>query len=188
MNQQKGVVMGQASNQAGAFELKKLSAEGVTAALEKAQRYRLLNEPQEAESICLDILDVPSASPAAQAQARVLLILALSDQLPEDLSCYDEAMQVISQLGDYERPYYEGILCERRAKAHHRSTALFAKNIAHDWFRRAMNHFETAMSSPARPPGNEDAILRWNTCARVLMRHPELEPGVEERGDETFLE
>jgi hypothetical protein len=172
----------------GAFELKKLSADGVPAALEKAQRYRLLNEPQEAESICLDILAVPSASPSAQAQARILLILALSDQLPDDLSCYDEAMQVISELGDYERPYYEGILCERRAKAHHRSTALFAKNIAYDWFRRAMARFETAMTSPARPAGNEDAILRWNSCARVLMRHPELEPGVEERGDETFLE
>jgi hypothetical protein len=164
------------------FELKKLSADGVAAALEKAQRYRLLNEPQEAESICLDILEVPSASPAAQAQARILLILALSDQLPEDLSCYDEAMQVVSALGDYERPYYEGILCERRAKAHHRSSGLFAKNIAYDWFRRAMACFEAAMVAPGRPPGNEDAILRWNTCARVLMRHPELEPGVEDSG------
>jgi hypothetical protein len=169
------------------FELKKLSADGVSAALEKAQRYRLLNEPQEAESICLDILDVPTASAAARAQARILLILALSDQLPEDLSCYDEAMQVINELDDYERPYYEGILCERRGKAHHRSNALFAKNIAYDWFRRAMSCFEKAMAAPARPAGNEDAILRWNTCARVLMRHPELEPGVEERG-ETLLE
>ena len=169
------------------FELKKLSAGGVTAALEKAQRYRLLNEPQEAESICLDILAVPSASPATQAQARVTLILALSDQLGDDLSCFDQAMQVVAQLDDYERPYYEGILCERRAKAHHLSGALFAKNIAYDWFRRAMASFEAAMAAPARPAGNEDAILRWNTCARVLMSHPELEPGVEER-NESLLE
>src|SRR4051794_8940217 len=107
------------------FELKQLSTEGVAAALEKAQRYRLLNEPQEAESICLDILAVEKPIPGAHAQARILLILSLSDQLPEDLSCYDEAMAVIAVLGDYERAYYEGILCERRAKVHHRSSALF---------------------------------------------------------------
>jgi hypothetical protein len=125
--------------------------------------------------------------PGAHAQARILLILSLSDQLPEDLSCYDEAMAVIAVLGDYERAYYEGILCERRAKVHHRSSALFAKNIAYDWYRRAMACFETAMQTPSRPPGNEDPILRWNSCARVLMRHPELEPGVDER-EETLLE
>jgi hypothetical protein len=27
-----------------------------------------------------------------------------------------------------------------------------------------------------RPPGNDDAILRWNTCARTLMRNRELRP------------
>ena len=37
-------------------DLKALSREAIPAALEKAERYRLLNEPGEAESICLDIL------------------------------------------------------------------------------------------------------------------------------------
>jgi hypothetical protein len=163
------------------FVLKPLSTEGVSAALEKAQRYRLLNEPHEAVSICLDILAVTNAPAGTHAQARITLILALSDQLDEELSHFEEAMEVVSQLGSYERSYYEGILCERRAKAHFRSNALFARPMAYDWFRRAMTCFESAMTDPARPAGSEDAILRWNTCARFLMRHPELEPVVEER-------
>jgi hypothetical protein len=152
------------------FELKRLSREGLASALEKAQRYRLLEEPQEAESICLDILAVDPG----HAQARITLILALSDQLATDLSCFEAGMKVVVQLDGYERLYYEGILCERRAKAHHRSGALFSAQISHDWFVRAMKCYEAAMVAPSRPAGNEDAILRWNTCARLLMRHPEL--------------
>ena len=165
------------------YELKRLSAEGVVAAREKAQRYRLLEEPQEAESICLDILAVTAKDAPTHAQARITLILALSDQLAHDLSCFDEAMQVVAELNEYERAYYQGILCERRAKAHHRGGGLFANSTAHDWFVRAMELFEAAMASPARPAGNEDAILRWNTCARVLMRHPELAPRVEDHAE-----
>ena len=165
------------------YELKKLSADGVPAALEKAERYRLLNEPQEAESICLDVLAVDPA----HAQARITLILALSDQLGQELGRFDQAMEWVGKLAGYERAYYEGILCERRAKAHHRSGGPFAGNIAYDWFRRAMGCFEAATAAPSRPAGNEDALLRWNTCARLLMRHAELAPRVEE-GGETFLE
>ncbi len=169
------------------FELKRLSAEGVDAALEKAQRYRLLGEPQEAESICLDVLAVSPLAASAAAQARATLILALSDQLGDDMSCFDEAMQVIADLGPYERAYYEGILCERRAKAIHRSGGFFAGSMAYEWFRRAMASFELASKTPARPPGNEDALLRWNTCARVIMRHPECKPR-EEDTSEPYLE
>jgi hypothetical protein len=169
------------------FELKQLSSEGVPSALEKAQRYRLLGEPQEAESICLDILAVTTPDAPAHAQARVTLILALSDQLAEDLGCFEQAMREVAHLGEYERAYYEGILCERRAKAHHRSRTAFAGQIAHEWFRQAMACFERAIASPGRPQGNDDAVLRWNTCARLLMRHPELESGSDEPA-ETFLE
>jgi hypothetical protein len=165
------------------FVLKQLSTEGVSAALERAQRYRLLNEPHEAASICLDILAVSNAPPGSHAQARITLILALSDQLHEDMAHFEEAMALVGELGGYERAYYEGILCERRAKAHFRSHALFSRHVAHDWFRRAMVCFESAMTSPSRPAGSEDAILRWNTCARLLMRHPELEPAIEERSE-----
>ena len=39
------------------FELERISIDAVPAALEKAERYRLLNEPLMAESICLDVLE-----------------------------------------------------------------------------------------------------------------------------------
>ena len=52
------------------FELKPLSTEAIPAALEKAERYRLLNEPGEAESICLDVL---KADPENQ-QALITLV------------------------------------------------------------------------------------------------------------------
>jgi len=38
------------------FELKRLSTAAIPAALVKAERYRLLNEPDEAQSICEDVL------------------------------------------------------------------------------------------------------------------------------------
>jgi hypothetical protein len=37
-----------------------------------------------------------------------------------------------------------------------------------------MEHYERAQA--LRPPGNDDAILRWNTCARMIMRDPEIHP------------
>ena len=86
------------------YELKKLSAGGVAAALDKAQRYRLLNEPHEAESICLDVL----ALEPANHDARILLILALSDQLDEDASRFDQAHDLVGTLAGYERHYSEG--------------------------------------------------------------------------------
>ena len=61
------------------FDLKPLSKDAVDSALSKAERYRLLNEPDEAESICLDMLEI---EPGNQ-QAQVMLLLALSDQSGE---------------------------------------------------------------------------------------------------------
>src|SRR2546425_10402334 len=98
------------------FSLKPLSKDSISAALEKAMRYRLLNEPAEAESICLDIL---RAEPDNQ-QALVLLILALSDRISTGYAVGDSpAQEFLARLHDeYERAYYSGILCERRAKAY----------------------------------------------------------------------
>jgi len=62
-------------------ELKSLSVEGIPAALERAQRYRLLNEPSQAESICLDIL----ATEPENQPAITLLLLSLSDQFAENI-------------------------------------------------------------------------------------------------------
>ena len=52
-------------------DMKKLSRDAIPAALDKARQYRLLNEPAEAESICLDILQ---ADPENQ-QAIITLLL-----------------------------------------------------------------------------------------------------------------
>ncbi|HEX7185670.1 MAG TPA: hypothetical protein VF756_27845 [Thermoanaerobaculia bacterium] len=165
------------------FQLKPLSKEAVPAALEKAYRYRLLNEPLEAESICRDVLAV---DPGNQ-EARVTLLLALTDQFDErPHPCIEEAREVLSQIrDDYSRTYHAGILCERRAKAQLRRGGPGAGHAAWGWFHEAMEHYEEA--AEIRPSGNDDAILRWNTCARILMASPELVPEPEE-AFQTWLE
>ena len=165
------------------FDLKPLRREAIPAALEKAERYRLLNEPQEAESICLDVLAVD----AKNQQAIVMLLLALSDQFEGRLgAAFEQARKLLERLPDeYSRTYYEGLLCERRAKAHHKQGNPSAGNVAFEWFRRAMECYERA--ERIRPAGNDDPILRWNTCARLLERHPELVAALPDTG-EPFLE
>lgn len=158
------------------FELKPLSREAVPAALEKAYRYRFLNEPMEAESICRDILEI---DPGNQ-EATVTLLLALTDQFEERMHCFEQAREILSQIQDeYTRTYHAGIACERRAKAQFRKGGPRAGHSAYEWFRQAMERYEEA--AEIRPAGNDDAILRWNTCARILMNHPELVPDSEER-------
>jgi hypothetical protein len=149
------------------FELKKLHLEAVPAALEKARIYRLLNEPGAAESICLDILEV---DPDNQ-EALVAIVLAMSDRFSKDYAVGDSRIQdYISRLTDeYERSYYTGITYERRAKAVLHKGGLNAFEL----FVQAMEWFEKAEA--IRPHGNDDAILRWNGCARVIMRN-KLEP------------
>jgi hypothetical protein len=158
------------------YDLKPLSREAIPAALEKAQRYRLLNEALEAESICRDIL---AAEPDNQ-EAIITLVLALTDQFEERPNpCLEQARQLLPQIADaHGRAYYAGIICERRAKAQLKRGGLHAGHIAYDWFREAMGHFEKA--AEIRPPGNDGSILRWNTCARILMANPRLVPAPEE--------
>jgi len=165
------------------FELKPLSKEAIPAALRRAERYRLLNEPAEAESICLDILQ---SDPGNQ-QALITLLLALTDQFPDGhADTVQEAQRVLGRLsGEYERSYYAGIICERRAKAQLNHHTPGSGYNAHDWLREAMSWYEKA--ERLRPAGNDEAILRWNTCARLIMRHPDLRPSQEERF-EPFLE
>src|SRR5438477_7347922 len=97
------------------FELKHLSSEAIPEALEKAERYRLLNEPGEAESICLDIL---KTDPDNQ-QALITLLLAVSDRFGKGYGVGDrQTKELLERIkGLYERAYYAGILAERRAKA-----------------------------------------------------------------------
>ncbi len=148
-------------------ELKPLSKEAIPAALEKAQRYRLLNESAEAESICLDVLQ---ADPENQS-ALITLLLALTDRFSKDYGVsHTQANQLLARVkGDYERAYYAGILAERRAKAKLAQGAPGASHYAYDGLREAMDCFEKAEA--IRPPGNDDALLRWNTCARMIERN-----------------
>jgi len=160
------------------FDLKPLSPSAVPAALAKAERYRLLNEPTQAASICEDVLRVEPDNAAA----KVALILALSDELdgPEPGAALARARTLIAELpGEYERAYYSGILLERRALAQISQGAAGSGFLAYDGLREAMAWFEKAEA--LRPPDNDDAILRWNTCARVLMGNPHLRPRSEER-------
>jgi tetratricopeptide (TPR) repeat protein len=147
------------------FELKRLSKDAVPAALEKALRYRLLNEPAEAESICHDILNV---DPDNQ-QALVTLLLALTDRFGKDYAVeITQAQHVLDRLEDpYEKAYYAGIICERRAKAHLHRGYPGAGYDAYEFFREAMTWFEQAEA--LHPPKNDDALLHWNTCARIIM-------------------
>jgi hypothetical protein len=162
------------------YELKRLSREAVPAALEKAQRYRLLNEPAEAESICLDVLDV---EPDNQ-RALTTLLLALTDQFERGLGeSVARAREVLARLRDpYSRAYYAGIIAERRAKVQLRRGGPGAKHAVYEGLRQAMAHFEEAAA--VRPPGDDEALLRWNTCARLLMSHRELTPAPPDAGEQ----
>ncbi len=145
------------------FELKPLHHEAVAAALEKANRYRLLNEPGAAESIYLDILAI---EPDNQ-EALVNIVLAMSDRFSKDYAVGDGRIQdfLVKIEGEYERAYYTGIVYERRAKA-----VLEKGGInAYELFEQAMEWFENAEG--IRPAGNDDAILRWNVCARIIKRN-----------------
>lgn len=149
------------------MQLKPITAAGIPTALQKAERYRLLNDSTAAESICLDILHV---EPANQ-QALVMLLLSLTDQLADGRAdAVERAREVLPRLTDpYRRAYYAGIIGERRAKARLRRDALGAAEVASEWLREAMTFYAQAESM--RPNGNDEAILRWNSCVRLLGAH-----------------
>lgn len=148
------------------FDLKSLSEEAVPAALEKAERYRLLNEPAEAESICLDVLKTdPENQPAL-----ITLLLAVTDRFTKGYGVSDTQVKaLLGQVkGEYERAYYGGIVAERRAKMK-LAQGPPGSFWAFDLLRDAMSWFEKAEA--IRPPGNDDALLRWNTCARLIAHN-----------------
>jgi hypothetical protein len=157
-------------------DFKPISRDAVPLALEKAERYRLLNEPAQAESICLDILAV---DPENQ-QGLVLLILALTDQFQSGpTECFGKAEALVQRLqGEYERSYYSGIIFERRALARATQAGPRSQMVAYGWVRRAMDFFEQA--ERLRVPGNDDALLRWNSCLRLCQRY-QLHPEPEEK-------
>jgi hypothetical protein len=158
------------------FELKPISQEAIPEALAKVERYRLLNEPWQAESICLDVLNI---DPENQ-HALTMLLLSLTDQFGKGVTP-TRSREVLPKLtSDYERAYYAGIISERWAETLIAQGAPGAGFVAYESLRAAMAHYERAEA--IRPHGNDEALLRWNTCARLLMRNRELRP----RGAEAF--
>jgi hypothetical protein len=162
------------------FEVKPIAKQAIPRAFEKAERYRLLNEPWEAESICLDILAIEPEHP----QALTCLLLTLTDQFgmgaaPAQL--IDRARQLLQRLKtDYERTYYAGIIRERIGKSlllHHRPNA---SADAYQYFRAAMVDYEHAES--LAPVDNDDALLRYNCCVRLIQFH-KLEASVGYQGE-----
>lgn len=154
------------------FELKPISESGIAAALEKAERYRLLNDPVAAESICQDILLL---QPENQ-DALVTLLLARTDQFATSHGAGDAAArEVLPRLkSGYDREYYAGLIAERRGKALLGAVRPGSHAMAWLCFRDAMEAYEKAVT--LAPAGNDDAVLRWNTCVRVLNANEHLAP------------
>lgn len=157
------------------YQLKPISKESIPAALKKAEHYRLLNEPRLAESICQDVLDIEPSNH----DATLILLLAMTDQFGNSSSADpDQAQQLVSELeNDYERNYYAGIINERQGKALLQRGMTGGHFAAYEWLKAAMECFEKA--EELKPTGNDDAILRWNTCVRLLQRY-NLKPRDEE--------
>lgn len=150
--------------------LKTISQSGIPQAISKAEIHRYLNEPEETESICRDILAVEADNQVALR----LLGLAIADQFCGGSSdrC-SEAENIFRRLTDpYQRLYYVGLLHERRAKAQLRAGE--PARLLVPLFEDAMANFERAAS--IRPQGNDDSILRWNRCVRLLQSLPQAEP------------
>jgi|SRR5579884_2310348 len=155
------------------FELKSISPESIPEALAKVERYRLLNEPVLAESICLDILAI---APDNQ-QALISLLLARTDQFHFNTQP-KAAQEVLAQIqGEYERAYYGGIIWERLGHARLRQGNPGARTSAYHALRDAMTQYEKAIA--VAPHRNHDAILRWNTCARMIMQNLDIQPSAE---------
>ncbi len=166
------------------FELKRLSVAAIPAALAKAEHYRLLNEPEEAQSICEDVLRVDPSNRAA----HVTLILALTDTFPRgEAGVVTRARELVAALGaEYERAYYSGVVAERRARVLLDRGGPDRFVNAGDWLREAMRAFERA--DAVKPVDQDDALLRWNACARLFHQYPELIEADKDRTGPLVLE
>ena len=152
------------------LNLDQISVTAIPAALEEARRYRSLQEPEQAESFCLDILEVDPDHHEAQR----ILILALTDQFTRGGQVLDtrRVLALVNALPEeYERLYYRGLVCERRGRALLKES--MTRSFTWEYFREAMQWY--AQAQRLRPAGNDDAILHWNACLRTV-RHQRLEP------------
>jgi hypothetical protein len=157
-------------------QLKPISRESIPRALDKAERYRLLNEPFLAESICLDVLAV---EPDDQ-RALVIYVLSMTDQFAsESEGSARRVRAAIDRLkGEYDRAYYSGIAAERRATAVLNEGGFGHRDAAWHDIHEAMSLYERADALQSDPT-NDDAVLRYNTCVRLIERHRLTEPAQE---------
>jgi hypothetical protein len=150
------------------MELKPISQESIPRALELAERYRLLDEPEQAASICSDVL----AAQPGNTQALLTLFLATTEQFGHAHGTkLEDADKIVAQMStDYERAYYGALARERWARS--RLQLGSHASLVGDWIRRAMDGY--AEAERLRPLGNDDPILRWNACVRLVQRFPGL--------------
>jgi hypothetical protein len=163
------------------IELKKFHAEAIPEAIEKANRYRLLNVPQLAESICLDVLTI---EPDNQ-EVLVILLLSLSDQFSEKSFHLSKTRvnDLIAKLDDpYQKAYYKGLVCEKRGMATLQHQA--PSYVVYEWLDKAMHWYDEA---DKLSHNNDDPVLRWNTCARIINHNPQIQPR-EDDSEDLFLE
>jgi hypothetical protein len=149
------------------LQLKKISNDSIPSALEKAERYRLLNEPSLTESICADILEIDPKN----SKAIVTLLLAITDQFgatsADDINRVRQLAETL--IDEYQQDYYSGLICERKGKSILHRGNPDSDFVAYEWLTEAMEFYEKAEKN--RPTGNDDSILRWNTCARLIMKY-----------------
>ena len=143
--------------------LKPLHPSAIATCLEKARHYRLLNDPENAESICLDIIEL---QPDHQ-EALQTLILSVTDQFDGGTKRIRQAKQYLDRLtGEYDQSYHHGLLLERAARAVLTRKTPDSAFAAFDWLREAKQHYEKAEALSS--DDNDDAVLRWNACTRTI--------------------
>ncbi|PHS27574.1 MAG: hypothetical protein COA83_00800 [Methylophaga sp.] len=147
------------------LKLHDIRISAVDKALEKAKQYRSLLEPEIAESICLDILNV---APENQ-DVLIVYILALLDQIAraENQTQIKIIERTIEKLdSQYQRYYYAGLLNERRAR--HLLAQSMSHSFAYDCFIEALHCYQQAIDRC--PEKNDEATLRWNSCIRSIEK------------------
>ena len=160
------------------FALKRISTDAIERAVDRAEHYRLLNDPEQAESICFDVLAVDEGNE----RARITLILSLTDQFRRGGGSHGvrRVKEHVGKLsGKYERAYYAGLVAERQGRAHLLRGGM-ERAFAYEGLYEAMQHYEQA--DMLKPAGVDDAILRWNACVRTIERE-----GLHPRRDEPEL-
>jgi tetratricopeptide (TPR) repeat protein len=155
--------------------IKRLAPGKVQIAIEMATHYRDRNQPEEAEAVCRDVLDVDGANQAAWK----LLGLSLTDRFANtEAGLLEEALAAFEHLEDvYDRVYLVGVAWERVAKTHLERREARSALAAYE---RALTVFEQAEQLR---PDSPEPILRWNRCVRLLSNHPLLRATAEDPGE-----